>query len=70
MAVSDNQKLDYLWKKLGYGVAKTDTNDQKLAANESIVSPLLLRADKALYMSKDKGRNCITDYISLQQAED
>ena len=48
MAVSDNQKLDYLWKKLGYGVAKTDTNDQKLAANESIVSPLLLRADKLL----------------------
>ncbi|KTF14885.1 diguanylate cyclase [Pseudoalteromonas sp. H105] len=26
-------------------------------------------ADKALYVSKDKGRNCITDYITLQQAE-
>jgi len=48
MAVSDTQKVDYLWKKLGYGVAKTDTNANKLAANESIVSPLLLRADKLL----------------------
>lgn len=48
MAIQDNQKLDYLWKKLGYGVTKTDTNNNKLAANESITSPLLLRADKIL----------------------
>jgi len=46
MAVSDTQKVDYLWKKLGYGVAKTDTNDNKLAPNESISSPLILRGDK------------------------
>ena len=25
MAISDSQKVDYLWKKLGYGKAKTDT---------------------------------------------
>lgn len=46
MAISDNQKIDYLFKKLGYGATKTDTNANKLAANESIPSPLLLRGDK------------------------
>ena len=48
MAISDNQKLDFVWKKLGYGAAKTDVNSNKLAANEAIVSPLLLRGDKIL----------------------
>ena len=46
MAINDNQKLDYLWKKLGYGVSKTDINSVKNATNESIPSPLLLRGDK------------------------
>ena len=46
MAISDNQKIDYLFKKLGYGATKTDTNVNKLAANEAIPSPLLLRGDK------------------------
>ena len=46
MAISDNQKIDYLFKKLGYGATKTDTNANKLAANEAISSPLLLRGDK------------------------
>jgi len=46
MAISDNQKIDYLFKKIGYGATKTDTNANKLAANESIPSPLLLRGDK------------------------
>lgn len=46
MAISDNQKIDYLFKKLGYGATKTDTNANKLAANEAIPSPLLLRGDK------------------------
>lgn len=46
MAISDTQKVDYLFKKLGFGVSKTDTNANKLAANESIASPLLLRGDK------------------------
>jgi len=48
MAISDSQKLDFVWKKLGYGAAKTDLNANKLAANEAIVSPLLLRGDKIL----------------------
>lgn len=46
MAISDTQKVDYLWKKLGYGKAKTDTNTNKKAPNEAIISPLLLRGDK------------------------
>jgi len=46
MAISDNQKLDYLFKKVGFGASKTDTIFNKLAANESIPSPLLLRGDK------------------------
>lgn len=46
MAIADSQKVDYLWKKLGYGAAKTDTNARKKAPNEAIVSPLLLRGDR------------------------
>ena len=48
MTISDSQKVDYLWKKLGYGATKTDTNAIKKAPNEAIASPLLLRADKVL----------------------
>ena len=39
MAISDDQKIDYLWKKLGYGASKTDINSIKGATNESIPSP-------------------------------
>jgi len=46
VAISDSQKVDYLWKKLGYGATKTDTNGRKKAPNEAIVSPLLIRGDK------------------------
>jgi len=45
MAISDTQKVDYLWKKLGYSAAKTDTNAIKKAPNEAISSPLLMRID-------------------------
>jgi len=53
MAISDTQKTDYLFKKLGFGVTKTDTNTNKTAANESIASPLLLRGDKVLQQAAD-----------------
>ena len=46
MAIFDSQKVDYLWKKLGYGRSKTDVNSIKNATNESIASPLLLRGDQ------------------------
>ena len=42
MTISDTQKVDYLWKKLGYGKAKTDTNANKKAPNEAIVYGLKL----------------------------
>ena len=45
MAITDSQKIDYLFKKIGYGATKTDTNANKLAPNEAIPSPLLLRGD-------------------------
>lgn len=45
MAISDTQKVDFLFKKLGYGVAKTDINANKAASNESIASSLLIRGD-------------------------
>jgi len=53
MAISDTQKVDYLFKKLGFGTTKTDTNANKLAANESIASPLLLRGDKVWQQAGD-----------------
>lgn len=53
MAITDTQKVDYLFKKLGFGVAKTDVNSVKVAANESIASPLLLRGDKVWQQSGD-----------------
>lgn len=46
MAITDAKKVDYLWKKIGYGATKTDTNALKKAPNEAIASPLLLRGDK------------------------
>ena len=46
MAITQSQKVDFLWKKLGYGRTKTDTNLIKKATNESIASPLLIRGDR------------------------
>ena len=46
MSITDNQKIDYLFKKIGYGATKTDTNANKLAPNEAIPSPLLIRGDR------------------------
>jgi hypothetical protein len=48
MAISDSQKVDYLWKKLGYSASKTDTNANKKAPNEAISSPLQMRGDKVM----------------------
>jgi len=53
MAISDAKKVDYLWKKLGYGATKTDTNAAKKAPNEAIASPLLLRGDKVWQQASD-----------------
>ena len=53
MALADSTKVDFLWKKLGFGVTKTDTPANKEAFNESIPSPLLLRGDKVWQQSAD-----------------
>lgn len=53
MAITDTQKVDYLFKKLGFGVTKTDINANKVSANESIASPLLLRGDRVWQQSSD-----------------
>ena len=45
MAISDTQKVDFLWKKIAFAKAKTDTNANK-KANEANPSPLLIRGDK------------------------
>ena len=31
MAISDTQKVDFLWKKIAFAKAKTDTNANKKA---------------------------------------
>ena len=53
MAIQDTQKVDYLWKKLGYGRSKTDVNSVKGATNESIASPLLLLGGDVWSQSDD-----------------
>lgn len=45
MAITDAQKVDYLYKKIGAGVAKTDTSAFKSPSNESNASPILTRGD-------------------------
>ena len=42
MSINITQQVDYLWKKVGFGLAKTDMANTKLAINESITSGLLL----------------------------
>jgi len=51
MALADSTKVDFLWKKLGFGVAKTAPPSNKEAFNESIPSPLLMRGDRVWQQS-------------------
>jgi len=46
MAISDSQKVDLLWKKIGFGKTKTDTNAQKKAPNEAVVSEFIIKPDQ------------------------
>lgn len=50
---NESQKIDYLWKKVGYGVTKTAEATSKEAFNESIASPLLYRGDLVWIQSGD-----------------
>lgn len=42
MAILDSEKIDFLWKRILYGVSKTANASTKLASNESISSPLVV----------------------------
>ena len=46
MAISDSQKVDFLWKKVGFGKVKTDTNSNKKAPNEAIASDFIIKANQ------------------------
>ena len=46
MAITDSQKVDLLWKKVGFGKAKTDTNDSKKAPNEAITSDFVIKTSQ------------------------
>ena len=50
---NESQKIDYLWKKVGYAVTKTAEATVKEAFNESIASPLLYRGD-LVWMESDQ----------------
>ena len=45
MAITDTQKVDYLFKKIGYSIAKTANSTVKSPSNETISSPLVIRGD-------------------------
>lgn len=45
MPISDTEKLDLLWKKVGYGVTKTAPSTSKTGSNETIASPLAVYGD-------------------------
>jgi hypothetical protein len=53
MAYTDSQKVDYLFKKLGYGVAKTDVFANKGPTGEGNASPLLSPGD-TIWVSSDQ----------------
>jgi hypothetical protein len=67
----ESQKLDYLWKKVGYGVAKTSIpppgSGSKEAFNESIASPLLYRGDLVWTNSGDIPASPPSDTTSIVQ---
>jgi hypothetical protein len=44
--ININQQVDFLWKKLGYGVAKTEIPTLKDASNESIISSPFIPGNK------------------------
>lgn len=46
MAISDSSKIDFLWKKVTYGVTKSDSSSAKSGSNETIASPLPVYANQ------------------------
>lgn len=46
MAISDASKVDLLWKKVAFGVTKSDSSSAKSGSNETISSPLPVYANQ------------------------
>lgn len=46
MAISDTSKIDFLWKKVVFGVGKTDAAGAKSGSNETVASPLPVYANQ------------------------
>lgn len=46
MAISDASKVDLLWKKVAFGVTKSDSSAAKSGSNETISSPLPVYANQ------------------------
>lgn len=67
MAISDSQKVDLLYKKIAWSVAKTDTNPPKEAYNEANPSPLLIRGDTMWQQSGDIPTTIPTTTSSIVQ---
>lgn len=53
MAISDSDKIDFLWKKVLYGVTKTAGAASKYGSNETVSSPLPVYQDKIWAEAKD-----------------
>lgn len=77
MAISDSQKIDLLWKKIGFSRVKTDTNDNKKAPNEAlnskfIIDPLTIWAEASTVPSSIPSSNTATVevYTTLETTED
>lgn len=77
MAITDTQKVDYLFKKVGFGATKTDVNSVKGATNEAIASPLLIRGDKIWSQAGSipstkpgSSSGVVTIYTNLETTED
>ena len=46
MAISDTSKIDFLWKKVVFGVGKSDSASAKSGSNETVASPLPVYANQ------------------------
>lgn len=53
MAITDTDKIDFLWKKIIYGVTKTASGTAKFGSNERIPSPLTITSDSIWADSAD-----------------
>tara|TARA_B100001093_G_C26825629_1_gene1013872 strand:- start:757 stop:1569 length:813 start_codon:yes stop_codon:yes gene_type:complete len=77
MTISDSQKVDLLWKKIGFGRVKTDTNDLKKAPNEVFVSkpiidPLAIWSDASSIPNviPTSNTSIVKVYTTIQTTED